>query len=72
MPGVGWFSHCAATSVLSADRMIAMATVFMTWIIRRLAWLQNFRRIVMRYERFPENFLGVLHLACCLILMRGL
>jgi len=43
------------------------------WKVERLfAWLQNFRRIVVRYERFPENFLGMLHLACCLILMRRL
>ena len=43
------------------------------WKVERLfAWLQNFRRIVVRYERKPANFLGMLHLACCLILMRGL
>ena len=43
------------------------------WKVERLfAWLQNFRRIVVRYERNPENFLGMLHLACCLILMRRL
>jgi transposase len=43
------------------------------WKIERLfAWFQNFRRIVVRYERFAENFLGMLHLACCLILLRGL
>jgi transposase len=36
------------------------------------AWLQNFRRIVVRYERVAENFLGMLHPACSLILMRGL
>ena len=43
------------------------------WKVERLfAWLQNFRRIVVRYERSPENFLGMLHLACCLILIRGL
>ena len=43
------------------------------WKVERLfAWLQNFRRIVVRYERNPENFLGMLRLACCLILMRGL
>ena len=42
------------------------------WKVERLfAWLQNFRRVVVRYERFPENFLRMLHLACCLILMRG-
>jgi IS4 transposase len=42
------------------------------WKVERLfAWLQSFRRTVVRYERF-ENFLGMLHLACCLILLRGL
>src|SRR5712692_9072763 len=34
------------------------------WKIERLfAWLQNFRRLVVRYERHAENFLGMLHLA---------
>ncbi len=43
------------------------------WTVERLfAWLQNFRRVVVRYERRRDNFLGMLHLACCLILMRGL
>jgi transposase len=41
------------------------------WKVERLfAWLQNYRRIVARYERQVENFLGMLHLACCLILLR--
>src|SRR3984957_14137764 len=43
------------------------------WKIERLfAWLQNFRRLVVRYERHAENILGMLHLACCLILLRHL
>jgi transposase len=43
------------------------------WKVERLfALFQNFRRIVVRYERSAENFLGMLHLACCLILLRGL
>jgi transposase len=43
------------------------------WKVERLfAWLQNYRRVVVRYERHPENFLGMLHLACCLILLRCL
>ena len=32
----------------------------------------TYRRIVVGYERFAENFLGMLHLACSLILLRGL
>jgi hypothetical protein len=30
------------------------------------------RFVVVRYERYAENFLALLHLACCLILLRGL
>jgi transposase len=41
------------------------------WKIERLfAWLQNFRRLVIRYERHAANFLGFLHLGCALILLR--
>jgi transposase len=43
------------------------------WKVERLfVWFQNYRRIVVRYERSAENFLGMLQLACCLILLRGL
>ena len=43
------------------------------WKIERLfAWLQNFRRLVVRYERYAENYLGMLYLGCCLILVRYL
>jgi transposase len=41
------------------------------WKVERLfAWLHNFRRLVIRYEYYPENFLGFVHLGCTLILMR--
>lgn len=43
------------------------------WKVERLfPWMQNSRRIVVRYERLAENFLGMFHLACCVILLRGL
>jgi len=41
------------------------------WKIERLfAWLQNFRRLVTRYEYHLDNFLGFVHLGCILILTR--
>jgi transposase len=41
------------------------------WKIERLfAWLQNFRRLVVRHEYSAENFLGFVHLACIVILLR--
>jgi len=41
------------------------------WIVERFfAWLQNFRHLVVRYERYLENFLGFVHLGCIVILLR--
>jgi transposase len=41
------------------------------WKIERLnSWLQNFRRVSVRYERIAENYLGSLHLACSMILLK--
>ena len=35
------------------------------WKVKRLfAWLQNYRRILVRYDRFLENYLAFVHLAC--------
>ncbi len=42
------------------------------WKVERLfAWLQNFRRLVVRYERHADNFLAFLQLACSVILLRS-
>ena len=42
------------------------------WKIERLfAWLQNFRRVVVRYEYHADNYLGFVQLACMLILLRN-
>ena len=41
------------------------------WKVERLfAWLQNFRRLIVRYEYHAENFLGMVHLGCIKILLR--
>lgn len=41
------------------------------WIVERTnAWLFNFRRLVVRYERIVENYLAFVHMACALIALR--
>jgi transposase len=41
------------------------------WKIERLfAWLQNYRRLVVRYEYHSDNFLGMVQLGCVIILLR--
>jgi transposase len=43
------------------------------WKIERTnAWLQNFRRIQVRYDRFVTVFQGFFHCACLLITLRHL
>jgi transposase len=41
------------------------------WKVERLfAWLQNFRRLVVRYEYHLANFLAMIQLGCIIILLR--
>jgi len=42
------------------------------WKIERLfAWLQNFRRILVRHDRFLDNYRGFVLLGCTIILLRS-
>jgi transposase len=41
------------------------------WKVDRMfAWLQNFRRLVVRYEYHLKNFLAMVQLGCIVILLR--
>jgi transposase len=41
------------------------------WIIERTnAWLQNFRRLTVRYERSAMIYTALIHLACALITLK--
>ncbi|MEW4491124.1 transposase [Thalassoglobus sp. JC818] len=41
------------------------------WIVERtIAWLQNFRRLVVRYENHAHLFEGFVQLACVMILLK--
>jgi transposase len=41
------------------------------WVIERTnSWLQNFRRLVVRYERKLKNFEAMVHMACVLVTLK--
>ena len=43
------------------------------WKVERLfAWMQNYRRLVTRWEYHIENFLGFVQLACLIMLLKHL
>lgn len=41
------------------------------WVVERThSWMNRFRRILVRWEKKAENYLGLLHLVCGLITWR--
>jgi len=43
------------------------------WTVERsISWLQNFRRLCIRWEKSPCLFQGFLHLRCSLLLLKAL
>jgi putative transposase len=42
------------------------------WVVERThSWMNRFRRILIRWEKKAENYLGMLHLVCSLITFRS-
>ena len=43
------------------------------WVVERThSWMNRFRRILIRWEKKPENYLAFLHLVCAIITWRAL
>ena len=42
------------------------------WVVERThSWLNRFRRILVRWDKSPENYIAFLHFACTLITLRA-
>ncbi len=42
------------------------------WVVERShSWLNRFRRLLVRWDKKPENYLAFLHFACALIAFRA-
>jgi putative transposase len=42
------------------------------WVVERAhSWMNRFRRLLIRWEKKPENYMGLLHFACALIAFRA-
>ncbi len=41
------------------------------WVVERTnSWHNRFRKLLVRYEKKVENYLGLVQLACCVIVYR--
>ncbi|MFQ6031253.1 MAG: IS5 family transposase [Dehalococcoidia bacterium] len=42
------------------------------WVVERAhSWMNRFRRVLVRWDKNPRNYLGLLHFACALIAFRA-
>ena len=42
------------------------------WVVERThSWLNRFRRILIRWDKKPENYIAFLHFACALVTFRA-
>ena len=42
------------------------------WVVERThSWINRFRRILIRWEKKPENYLALLHLVCAFLTYRA-
>ena len=42
------------------------------WMVERAhSWMNRFRRVLIRWEKKPENYIAFLHFACALIAFRA-
>jgi transposase len=42
------------------------------WVVERAhSWMNRFRRILIRWDKKPENYIAFLHFACALIAFRA-
>jgi putative transposase len=41
------------------------------WVVERTnSWHNRFRKLLVRYEKKSQNYLSLVHLACCIIIYR--
>lgn len=43
------------------------------WVVERThSWMNRYRRLLIRWEKKPENYLAMIHLACTTIVVRAI
>jgi len=43
------------------------------WVVERdFSWLNRYRRLLIRWEKIPANYLAFIHIACCVIVLSNL
>ncbi len=69
----GYVAHIRRIGEEKLDALAQKRHPARRWVVERtLAWLSKCRALLVRYDKNPENFLGLLQLACALVWFRRL
>ena len=67
----GYVSHIRRIGEEKLDRSGVKALPARRWVVERtIAWLQRCRALLIRYDKNPTNYLGLIQLACALLWYR--
>ncbi len=68
----GFTAHIKARGVEANELKQEAGKRARRWVVERShSWLNRFRRILVRWDKQPENYLAFLHFACALIAFRA-
>jgi len=68
----GFTAHIKARGVEAQELKAEAGKRARRWVVERShSWMNRFRRILVRWDKKPENYLALLHFACGLIAFRA-
>jgi putative transposase len=68
----GFTAHIRARREEAAELAREAGKRARRWVVERShSWMNRFRRILVRWDKKPENYLAFLHFACALIAFRA-
>ncbi len=68
----GYLDHIRSRGEEKAEKATIPGYRARRWVVERThSWLNRFRRLLIRWDKKPENYLAFLHFACGLIAFRA-
>lgn len=68
----GFTAHIQSRGQEAKEIAQAAGSIARRWVVERThSWMNRFRRILVRWDKKPENYLAFLHFACALIAFRS-
>jgi putative transposase len=68
----GFTAHIRSRGEEAAEIAAQAGKKARRWVVERShSWMNRFRRILVRWDKKPENYLAMLHFACALIAFRA-